>query len=574
MFCRRLPTSFIHGTIRQDLAMFKQFFVSMSLARRLSLGFTSILVLLLAVALTSAYAIRLLGQHVQHIVEVGNRKTEQENKLMGSISDLAIHSRSVVLFTGKQLAIEIQSVKEAELSFLSIEKELIALLAGGNATQQERQLMAEISLAAKQVLLETEGVVKQAMDADNVAAVMSLMKRVLPPEIVLRKKVSELIELQRTQTEIASGEVVSLQQKATLVESGLVLLALLMGGLIAWRITVSVTGPIGRAVVVAERIAMGDLSSQIEVRIFDETGRLLQAIASMQNKLKTLVGGIRHAADSIQLASSEAACGNLDLSHRTEQAASSLQETAHSMEHLTGIVMQSAESAKQANQLASTAANVAARGGLLVSEVVSTMDEINISSNKISDIITVIDGIAFQTNILALNAAVEAARAGEQGRGFAVVASEVRTLAGRSAQAAKEIKSLIGASVERVERGTRLVADAGRTMTEIVTSVQRVTDTLGEITAAATEQSQGIGRINTAIASLDSMTQQNAALVEEGTAAAESLKDQATQLSVAVNTFKLDRLGDVAAPETYRVSTGTAVKRLARDPAGHGLQIA
>jgi len=554
--------------------MFNQFFKSMSLARRLSLGFTSILVLLLAVALTSAYAIRLLGQHVQHIVEVGNRKTEQENRLMGSISDLAIRSRSVVLFTGKQLAIEIQSVKEAELSFLSIEKELIALLAGGNATQQERQLMADISLAAKQVLPETQAVVKQAMDADNVAAVMSLMKRVLPPEIVLRKKVSELIEMQRKQTEIASGEVVSLQKEAMLVESGLVLLALLMGGLIAWRITVSVTDPIGRAVVVSERIAMGDLSSQIEVRIFDETGRLLQAIASMQNKLKTLVGGIRSAADSIQLASSEVACGNLDLSHRTEQAASSLQETAHSMEHLTGIVMQSAESAKQANQLASSAANVAARGGSLVSEVVSTMDEINISSNKISDIITVIDGIAFQTNILALNAAVEAARAGEQGRGFAVVASEVRTLAGRSAQAAKEIKSLIGASVERVERGTRLVADAGRTMTEIVTSVQRVTDTIGEITAAATEQSQGIGRINAAIASLDSMTQQNAALVEEGTAAAESLKDQATQLSVAVNTFKLDRLGDIAAPETYRVSTGTAVKKQARSPAGQSPQIA
>jgi len=546
--------------------MFSSLFKSMSLASRLSLGFISVLVLLLAVALTSTYAIRLLGRHVQHIVEVNNQKTELANKLMSSISDLAIRSRSVVLFTDmdrKQLDVEMKSAKEAEVEFLKIENELTALLSGANGSEQERQLMADISLAAKQVLPETADALKQAMDADNVAAVLSLMKRVLPPEIVLRAKVRELIKLQRQQTDTASSEAVALQKEALTVESGLVLIALLTGGLIAWRITISVTAPIGRAVVVAERIAMGDLSSQVEVRIFDETGRLLQAIASMQDKLKNLVGGIRSAADSIQSASGEVASGNLDFSHRTEQAASSLQETAHSMERLTGIVIQSAESAKQANQLASSAATVAARGGSVVSEVVSTMNEINVSSNKIADIITVIDGIAFQTNILALNAAVEAARAGEQGRGFAVVASEVRTLAGRSAQAAKEIKSLIGASVERVERGNRLVADAGRTMAEIVNSVQRVTDTIGGITAAATEQSQGIGQINSAIASLDSMTQQNAALVEEGAAAAESLKNQAMQLSAAVSTFKLNRLDDSpAAAGTYRLPASSPAKRL------------
>jgi methyl-accepting chemotaxis protein len=252
---------------------------------------------------------------------------------------------------------------------------------------------------------------------------------------------------------------------------------------------VSVTAPIARAVVVAERIAMGDLSSQVEVRIFDETGRLLQAIVSMQDRLKDLVGGIRQSAHSIKTASSEVASGNLDLSSRTEEAASNLQDTAQSMARLNSIVSQTAQSARRADQLASSAAEVAARGGSVVAEVVNTMGEINTSSKKISDIISVIDGIAFQTNILALNAAVEAARAGEQGRGFAVVASEVRTLAGRSAQAAKEIKMLINASVERVERGTHLVDDAGKTMGEIVNSVQLVSTTIAEITASTAEQS-------------------------------------------------------------------------------------
>ena len=261
----------------------------------------------------------------------------------------------------------------------------------------------------------------------------------------------------------------------------------------------------------------------------------------MTESLRRLVGEVRHTADSISTASNEIATGNQDLSARTEQAASNLQQTASSMEQLTGTVKQTADSATTANQLVSSASSVARRGGEVVTQVVSTMDEINASSKKIADIIGVIDGIAFQTNILALNAAVEAARAGEQGRGFAVVAGEVRSLAQRSAEAAKEIKALIGASVDKVESGSKLVADAGQTMQEIVGSVQRVTDIIGEITAAASEQSDGIGQVNTSVTQLDKMTQQNAALVEESAAAAESLKDQAQKLAAVVGTFRLER---------------------------------
>jgi methyl-accepting chemotaxis protein len=268
-------------------------------------------------------------------------------------------------------------------------------------------------------------------------------------------------------------------------------------------------------------------------------GSLMHSLQLLDAALLKTVTQVRSASDSINTASSEIASGNQDLSARTEQAASNLEETAASMEELTSTVRNSADAARQANQLAASASEVAVRGGQVVSQVVSTMQDIHQSSQKINDIIGTIDGIAFQTNILALNAAVEAARAGEQGRGFAVVAGEVRNLAQRSAEAAKEIKGLIGASVEKVEAGTKLVADAGQTMSEIVGSIQRVSDIVGEITAAAGEQSDGIGQVNTAVNQLDQMTQQNAALVEESAAAAVSLKDQAARLAQVVAVFRV-----------------------------------
>jgi len=324
--------------------------------------------------------------------------------------------------------------------------------------------------------------------------------------------------------------------------------ALLLGGAAAWLLTRSITQPVAQATALADAVAGGNLSQRVEVQGHDEVAHLMRSLGAMTASLQKMVASVRASSDSIGTASAEIATGNQDLSQRTEQTASNLQQAASSMEQLTGTVRQSADSARQANQLAGSAAEVAARGGVVVAQVVTTMDEINASSKKISDIIGVIDGIAFQTNILALNAAVEAARAGEQGRGFAVVASEVRSLAARSAEAAKEIKSLIGASVEKVEGGSRLVADAGKTMTEIVNSVKRVSDIIGEITAASTEQSQGLGEINGSVAQLDQMTQQNAALVEESAAAAESLKEQASKLSAVVATFQLDRSVDLVAP--------------------------
>jgi methyl-accepting chemotaxis protein len=302
----------------------------------------------------------------------------------------------------------------------------------------------------------------------------------------------------------------------------------------------AITAPINQAVKVAQTVAAGDLTSRIEVTTTEETGQLLQALKDMNDSLVKIVGEVRGGTDTIATASSQIASGNQDLSSRTEEQASSLEETASSMEELTSTVRQNSDNAQQANTLAASASDVAQKGGAVVARVVETMDSINESSKKIVDIISVIDGIAFQTNILALNAAVEAARAGEQGRGFAVVASEVRNLAQRSAAAAKEIKVLIGDSVAKVGVGSKLVGEAGSTMGEVVASVQRVTDIMVEISLATQEQSSGIDQINIAISQMDQVTQQNSALVEEAAAAAESLQDQASKLAQAVSVFKLD----------------------------------
>jgi methyl-accepting chemotaxis protein len=371
-------------------------------------------------------------------------------------------------------------------------------------------------------------------------AIKLMLSETLPALDNVQKTVADLAALQKKIVEQSGAQAKAHIDSATALMIGLGIAAVLLGIGFAWWITHSITQPMNEAVKIAQTVASGDLSSVIEVKSKDETGQLLQALKDMNNSLVRIVGEVRFSTEAIATASTQIASGNLDLSSRTEQQASSLEETASSMEELNSTVKQNADNARQANQLALTASEVAMKGGNVVSQVVETMGSINDSSKKIVDIIGVIDGIAFQTNILALNAAVEAARAGEQGRGFAVVAAEVRTLAQRSAAAAKEIKNLIGDSVGKVNDGARLVDDAGTTMKEVVASVRRVTDIMGEITAAGHEQTAGIEQIHQAVMQMDQVTQQNAALVEEAAAAAESLQDQARNLVQVVSVFKLD----------------------------------
>jgi len=358
-----------------------------------------------------------------------------------------------------------------------------------------------------------------------------------------------------------TDDIDQLVRKTLLSNLAIVLVVMLVVGGVGLLVTRSVLRQIGGeptdAIAVMSEVAQGNLDTPIPDA---PAGSLLDGLGRMVVSLRQLVTEVRSATESIATASSEIAQGNNDLAHRTEDTASNLQSTASSMEELTSTVRQTSDSAQTANQMATSAATVAARGGEVVSRVVATMQDINASSNKISDIIGVIDGIAFQTNILALNAAVEAARAGEQGRGFAVVASEVRSLAQRSAEAAKEIKALIGASVEKVESGTQLVGNAGATMTEIVESVQRVTDIIGEIRSATSEQSQGIAQVNTAMNQLDQMTQQNSALVEQSTAAADSLREQAMKLTQVVALFRVNGSNASAPAPARRPATPAALR--------------
>lgn len=361
-----------------------------------------------------------------------------------------------------------------------------------------------------------------------------------PPTKKIDDIVAYVLEQSNRMSTAAEAQALETFQAARTLLLSIVVLSFSLGIIVTRWLIGSITGPLNTAVQIARTVASGDLRSKIEVVGTDETGQLLHALRDMNESLTHIVARVRGGTDTIASASAQIATGNNDLSSRTEQQASSLEETASSMEELTSTVKQNADNAKQASYLAVTASEVALKGGSVVHAMVATMGSINESSRKIVDIIGVIDGIAFQTNILALNASVEAARAGEQGRGFAVVASEVRNLAQRSAAAAKEIKALIGDSVEKVDAGTKLVGQAGATMDDVVASVRRVTDIIGEIASASNEQTLGIEQINIAITQMDQVTQQNAVLVEEAAAAAESMQDQSAKLADAVSLFQTD----------------------------------
>ena len=402
---------------------------------------------------------------------------------------------------------------------------------------EERAVYDRIGTIRKKYLATRNAIAadKKAGEMDKAKAAFETV--FVPLSVEYLGSLQELMNLQRKQIDESAAVVAANNAKARWALMAFMLCSTLLGGFLSFLLVRSITRPIRSAVNAAERIAALDLTERIEPKGAEETMQLLGALARMQGALHELVRDVRSSTESISTASSEIAAGNVDLSQRTEEAASNLQQTAASIEQMNGVVRSSADNARHADTLAGTAAQVAEQGGAVVSQVVSTMQEIDKSSRRIVDIIGTIDGIAFQTNILALNAAVEAARAGEQGRGFAVVASEVRSLAQRSAEAAREIKALIGSSVERVEQGSRLVENAGKTMTDIVESVKRVSDIIAELSHATVEQSQGIGQVNTAVAQLDHVTQQNAALVEESAAAADSLKHQAAQLARTVQRF-------------------------------------
>jgi methyl-accepting chemotaxis protein len=381
--------------------------------------------------------------------------------------------------------------------------------------------------------------------------------------------VNKLVKMNVDGGDEASELATRIYQSARTTSIILLVVNIGIGMVLAMWVARIVATPLQEAVSLARDVADGDLTRAIDVKSACETGQLMQALKDMTGNLQTLVSQVRYGTDTIATASSEIASGNQDLSSRTEEQASSLEETASSMEELTSTVKQNADNARQANQLAQSASGIALKGGDVVGQVVGTMASINESSRKIVDIISVIDGIAFQTNILALNAAVEAARAGEQGRGFAVVAGEVRNLAHRSAAAAKDIKLLISDSVEKVENGSALVNQAGETMNEIVTSITRVTDIMSEITSASVEQSAGIEQVNTAIVQMDQVTQQNAALVEQAAAAAESMQEQAAKLSEVVSVFKLlatAQARPLAAPRKPSVPTAVVASAKSSTP--------
>jgi methyl-accepting chemotaxis protein len=462
--------------------------------------------------------------------------------------------RSIVLLNDK-------AAKEAEMSKITKAREDYekdwAALEKFVPSEAGRALRAKIAAARDAARPLNSKVIELAIAEQDDEATKLLMNEANPATQKWQEALDENIEFQKVNSikQFNEAEADYKQAKLLLIIANVV--NVLMAVVLGWLVTRSITSQLGgepkQAAALAQAVACGDLTVDVQLKEGDSSS-MMAHLKAMQDSLAKVVGHVRHGSEGVSNASAEIASGNNDLSARTEQQASSLEETAASMEQLSATVTQNADSARQANQLAHSASSIAVKGGEVVSQAVATMKDINESSRRIADIIGVIDGIAFQTNILALNAAVEAARAGEQGRGFAVVASEVRTLAGRSAEAAKEIKTLINASVERVEQGTVLVDQAGITMNEVVTSIKRVTDLMGEISSASNEQAAGVSQVGEAVVQMDQVTQQNAALVEEMAAAASSLKSQAMDLVQIVAVFKLGA-GDAIAKVAVRTES-------------------
>jgi methyl-accepting chemotaxis protein len=542
-------------------------FGNLKIGTRLGLGFGGVLTFLAVIAGMSTVSLGNLNGFTETIVKTDWVKV----KLVTDALDNTRGSMARVL--QMSAATDKQEIAKSRDRFNSNQKKFTEALeqVTGMIKRPEAKGLLEKTKAARDKYVEGAAkTLKLAEEGKRDEAMKMASGETYEALQAFAGDLREMMEMQQRfleETGTASDKVF---QTTRLAMIGLGVGALLIGFLFAWWVTRTITRPINQALGVAQRVASGDLTGDVVVTSKDEAGQLLQALKDMNESLVKIVGEVRGGTDSISTASKQIASGNADLSQRTEEQASSLEETASSMEELTSTVKQNAENARQANQLAAGASEVAVRGGAVVGQVVTTMSSINDSSKKIVDIISVIDGIAFQTNILALNAAVEAARAGEQGRGFAVVATEVRTLAQRSAAAAKEIKELISDSVHKVEDGTRLVDEAGKTMDEIVSSVKRVTDIMAEISAASQEQSSGIEQVNQAVTQMDEVTQQNAALVEEAAAAAESMQEQAQSLTQAVSVFKLSagNQGSVSAakPAVERRGSDRA-KNVARLPA-------
>ncbi|GGC12004.1 methyl-accepting chemotaxis protein [Oxalicibacterium flavum] len=548
---------------------------NLKIGQRLALSFGAVVVVLIVLAALAYSRFTLIDQDVSMINDNRYPKVVMANEAKDAINVVARAMRNTLLMTEPaEIRAQIASINAQAAA----SAKLLDTLDAEIRLPQGRVHMDALLAARGKFLPAKDRFVTLVEQGQRNEALALLYSDLRPLQLDYMAHLDQLVAFQADLMKQAGDDAHTSVATAIRMLEALSVAAILLSALFAYLATRSITRPLSEAVGLAQKVAGGDLTGNIEVRSRDETGQLLQALKDMNTSLVGIVSQVRTGTDTIATASTQIATGNLDLSSRTEEQASSLEETASSMEELTSTVRQNADNARQSNQLAMTASDVAVQGGEVVAQVVDTMGSIKESASKIVDIIGVIDGIAFQTNILALNAAVEAARAGEQGRGFAVVAAEVRTLAQRSASAAKEIKTLIGDSVEKVNVGSALVNQAGTTMTEVVSSVRRVTDIMAEITAASQEQTEGIEQVNQAVMQMDQVTQQNAALVEEAAAAAASLQEQAANLSQVVSVFRLDGRASaqqpatvhrqvamkMQAPEKPATPPSTAAPRLAR----------